>query len=131
VLDWPASPACPFPTSREAGPDGDSALNPKADAEDDARSKQTYESRSSRRQLPIQRSVVPFCQGACTCSFRCQTRRLQERGHGIVELRASIQDHITIGGRLRKRVTQLRDDPIRRRVSREMKGQDLTTSVLD
>jgi len=64
-------------------------------------------------------------------SFRCQACRLQERRHGIVELRISIQDHITIGAGFRKRGTQLLDNPIRRWVPRDIEVQDLTPGVLD
>src|SRR5215469_357627 len=35
-------------------------------------------------------------------SFRCQSGRPQERRHGIVELRVSVQDHIAMGAGLRK-----------------------------
>ena len=66
-----------------------------------------------------------------TCSFRCQTRRLQERRDGSVELRVSIQDHITIGASFRKRFTQLLDDPVRNGVPRHVEVQDLPTAVFD
>ena len=73
--------------------------------------------------------VLPGCLHAR--SFRCQTRRLQERRHGIVELRVSIEDHITIGTSFQKRFTQLLDDPVRTGVPRHVEVQDLPTAVFD
>ena len=64
-------------------------------------------------------------------SFRCQTRRLQERRNGIVELDVSIQDHITIGARFRKCFAELLDHPVRTRVPRHVEVQDLPTAVFD
>ena len=64
-------------------------------------------------------------------SLRCQTRRLQERRHAIVELRVSIQGHITIGAGFRKRFAQLLDDPVRTGVPRHVEVQDLPTAVFD
>jgi hypothetical protein len=46
-------------------------------------------------------SILPGCSHAG--SFRCQSSRLQERGHGIIELRVSIEDHIPMGAGFRKR----------------------------
>jgi hypothetical protein len=64
-------------------------------------------------------------------SFRCQTRRLQERRHRIVELSVLIQDHMTIRSGFRKCFAQLLDDPVCTRVPRYVEVQDLPTVVFD
>jgi hypothetical protein len=74
-------------------------------------------------------SILPGCSHAR--SFRCQSGRRQERGHGIIELRVSIEDHIPMGAGFRKRSSKLLDNPIRRWVPRDVEVQDLTTGVLD
>src|SRR6516225_2637422 len=61
----------------------------------------------------------------------CQSRRLQKQDDLIVELRVSIQNHVTVRGGLRKCFAQLLDDPGGRRVTSHVAVQDLPAPVLD
>ena len=45
--------------------------------------------------------------------FWFQTSRLQKRNHVSIEFRIAVQDHVSVRGCLRKRFTQLLDDPLR------------------
>src|SRR5215472_2771198 len=89
-------------------------------------------SRISRRQLPTQRSAVPFCQGDWTVvRFGFRPVALKKHQDFRIELRVSVQNHITIRRGLRKRFAPWLDDPVRTRVARHIVVQDLPTAVFD
>ena len=89
-------------------------------------------SRISRRQLPTQRSAMPFCQGAWTL-VRLGFRPVAFRNviTASVELRIAIQDGVAVRARFGERLAQLLDDPLRSRVAGHVEVQDPAASVLD
>jgi len=74
-------------------------------------------------------SILPGRLGAR--ALRCQSRGLQKPDDLLVELRVSIQNHVTIRGGLRKCFAQLLDDPVGRGVSSYVAVQDFPPVVLD
>ncbi len=78
---------------------------------------------------PLRDTVLPGCLD--TRPLRRQTRGLQECDDRGIELRVAVQDDITIWTRLGKRLPQLLDDPLRRRVSGHVEMQNPTPPMLD
>src|SRR5438045_3621233 len=63
--------------------------------------------------------------------LRLQTRRLQKRDDGGIELRIAVQDHITVWTNFRESLAQLLDHPLRTGMSSNVQMQDPAAPVLD
>ena len=89
-------------------------------------------SRSSRRQLPTHRSAVPFCHGLQNeVRTGFVPRCFDELDDRSVKDEVAIEDEIFRSSVVGKRLTQLLNNPSRRRVEGGVEVNDVPTAVLD
>ena len=77
----------------------------------------------------LRQTILPWRLDAGLLGF--QTGGLQKLDHITIELRVPVQNYITVRASVGKGLTQLLNDPLRSRVTRDVEVQDLPASMLD
>src|SRR3989442_14146136 len=88
-------------------------------------------SRISRRQLPTQRSAIPFCQGAWMLVHFGSRLVAFRNDHIAIKFRVVVEDGIAIRASLGKGFTQLLHHPLSSRITSDVEVQNPAPAMFD